>query len=349
MQKVALLFGLRPVDLRRLTLALALLVGILIVGTVGYTSLTSASLLDSFYMTIITVTTVGFGERVPMNQTAMLFTTGLIVASVVWGAWALQSALSTILSDEFRHAVQQLRSIRGIRLMEGHTILCGFGRIGRAAAAELARNNEPFVVIDVDLALVEGLREEAMHVIYGDATDDDVLLAANIRKAKRLLAVLDSDNANIVTVLSARELNPDLWIASRVVQAAAASKLLRAGANEVLSPYDYGGRRLALTALRPHVAQFLSMVVFDEGRGAEMDELRVVDGSKLAGRTLAEINLRQRFGVTVVALYHPDIAQHIDIGFDLNPGPETILHASDVLIVVGRREQLESVHRALQS
>ncbi len=349
MQRVALLFGLRPRDLRRLMLALILLMSIIVFGTLGYTLLTDASLLDSFYMTVITVTTVGFGERVPMNRAATLFTTGLIVASVVWGAWALQSALSTILSDEFRQAVQQLRSIRGIRSMQDHTILCGFGRIGRAAAAEFARNNETFVVIDKDLALVDRLREEGIAVIHGDASDDDVLLAANIRKARRLLSVLDSDNANIVTVLSARQLNPDLWIASRVVQHEAASKLLRAGADEVLSPYDYGGRRMALTALRPFVAQFLSLVVFDEGRGAEMDELHVVEGSSLAGHTLAEINLRQRFGVTVVALYHPDHAQHSDIGFDLNPGPETVLHANDVLIVVGQRAQLTKVHHALQS
>jgi voltage-gated potassium channel len=265
-------------------------------------------------------------------------------------AWALQSALSTIVSDEFRRAVQQLRSIRGIRNMENHTILCGFGRIGRAAAAELARNDEPFVVIDLDPELVESLREENIHAIHGDATDDEMLLVANIHRAKRLLAVLDSDNANIVTVLSARQLNPKLWIASRVVREEAASKLLRAGADQVLSPYDYGGRRLALTALRPHVAQFLSMVVFDEGQGAEMDELQVFTGSELAGRSLAEIDLRRRFGVTVLALYHPlATAQKDEIGFDLHPGPDTILYPDDVLIVVGTRPQLAQVHAVLQS
>ncbi len=349
MQDLALLLGLRTRDLRRLVVAIVLLLSILAAGTVGYRILTGASLLDSFYMTMITVTTVGFGEKVPMNRATMLFTTWLIVASVVWGAWALQAALSTILSDEFRHAVQQLRSIRGIRFMEGHTILCGFGRIGQAAAAEFQRNGEPFVVIDANSETVEQLRENDVRAILGDATDDNVLLAANIHKARRLLAMLDSDNDNIVTVLSARQLNPDLWIASRVVRSESAKKLLLAGANEVLSPYDYGGRRMALTALRPHVAEFLSLVVFDEGRGVEMDELRVRPDSPLAGHTLRELNLRQRFGVTVIALYHPDNASHSDIGFDLNPGPNTVLHTDDVLIVVGKHDQLARVHEGLRA
>lgn len=350
MQDLALLFGLRARDFRRLAFALSLLLTIVIIGTAGYHILTNASLLDSFYMTMITVTTVGFGESVPMNKAAMLFTTALIVASVVWGAWALQSALSTIVSDEFRRAVQHLRAIRGIRGMEGHTILCGFGRIGRAAAAELTRNGEPFVVIDLDPEMIEKLRAENIPAIHGDATDDEILRVANIHTARRLLAVLDSDNANIVTVLSARQLNPDLWIASRVVREEAASKLLLAGANQVLSPYDYGGQRLALTALRPHVAQFLSMVVFDEGKGAEMDELQVFAGSELAGRSLAEIDLRRRFNVTVLALCRPTSAAPEDeIGFDLHPGPDTILHPDDVLIVVGTRTQLAKVHAVLQS
>lgn len=350
MQDLATLFGLRARDLRRLLLALILLIAIVVIGTVSYHILAGASLLDSFYMTIITVSTVGFGERVTMNTETMVFTTVLILASVVWGAWALQAALSTIISEEFRRAVQQLRAIRGIRGMEKHTILCGFGRIGRAAAAELVRNDEPFIVIDLDPELVESLREEGIHTIFGDATDDEILIVANIYSAKRLLAVLDSDNANIVTVLSARQLNPKLWIASRVVREEAASKLMRAGADQVLSPYDYGGRRLALSALRPHVAEFLSMVVFDEGRGTEMDELQVFAGSELAGKSLAEINLRRRFGVTVIALYHPKATDHEEeIGFDLHPGPDAVLYPNDVLIVVGTQQQLAQVHAALQS
>ncbi|MCO6450693.1 MAG: TrkA family potassium uptake protein [Caldilineales bacterium] len=122
----------------------------------------------------------------------------------------------------------------------------------------------------------------------------------------------------------------------------------RAGANEVISPYDFGGRRMALTALRPHVAEFLSEVVFDEGRGAEMDEVPVLPDSSLVNRTLGDINLRRQFGVTVIALYHPDLPEFHEVtGFELNPGSDAILHAGDVLIVVGTSEQLARVHQAL--
>lgn len=345
-----MLFGLRPHDFRRLSLAFALLFVILIGGTGGYHFLTGANLLDALYMTVITVTTVGYGEVVPMNDTTQLFTTLLIVASVSWGAWAIQSALATILSSEFRQAVQQLRSIRGIRKMENHTIICGFGRIGRAVAAELARNGEEFVIIEDSEDLVDSLREQGYHTVRGDATSDEALISAGVHQAKRVMAVLNSDNANIVTVLSARQLNTSLWIGSRVVSADAASKLRRAGADEVVSPYDFGGRRMALTALRPRVSEFLSEVVFDEGRGAEMDELLVDARSELAEKTLGEINLRKRFGITVISLYHPRSDGHNhEAGFELNPGPDTVLHAGDALIVVGKSGQLIQVHDMLKA
>jgi voltage-gated potassium channel len=351
MRKLSLLLGLRPRDLRRVFVALLLVTGIIVVGTVGYRYTAELDWLGALYMTVITISTVGYGELGEFGRETRLFTILLILATLVWGAWALESLLSTILSDEFREAVFQIRSIGKARKMQNHTILCGFGRIGEAAASELKRNNEPFVVIENDPTVIERLRELGYHVISGDATEDASLLAAGIRRASRLITTLDEDNANIVTVLSARELNPDIWIASRLVRSDNYHKLIRAGANEVVSPYDYGGRRLALTLLRPHVAQFLSDVVFDEGRGAEMDELRVEADSELAGKTLSETNLRQRFGITVIALYHQNEAgqERITGNFELNPGPDTVLRPGDVLIIVGTAEQLHHLHQALKA
>ncbi|RME81102.1 MAG: potassium channel protein, partial [Caldilineae bacterium] len=292
--------------------------------------------------------TVGFGELGEFDAVTRMFATLLILFTLAWGAWALQSVLGIILSPEVRVAMRQIRAIRRAKRMKDHTIICGYGRIGRAVAAEFARNDSPFVIIEADVELAEGLREQGLHVIHGDATDDDVLLAAGIEHARRLIAVLNEDNDNIVTVLSARQLNPKLWIASRVVQPESAAKLLKAGANEVISPYDAGGRRLALAALRPHVGEFLKEVIFDEGRGAELDELEVRSGSELAERTLGETNLRRRFGVTVLALYHPHGHSSDQLaGFELNPGSDTVLHEGDVLIVVGNAERLSRLHRAL--
>ena len=351
MKRLSLLLGLRPRDLRRVMVALVLVLAIIVVGTIGYHITAKLDWLHSLYMTVITISTVGYGELGEVGRRTRVFTIFLILATLVWGAWALESLLSTILSDEFREAVVQIRSISKAKKMKDHTILCGFGRIGEAAASELKRNEEPFVVVENDPEVIERLRDMGYHVISGDATEDASLLAAGIRRASRLITTLDEDNANIVTVLSARELNPDIWIASRLVRSDNYHKLIRAGANEVVSPYDYGGRRLALTLLRPHVAQFLSDVVFDEGRGAEMDELRVEAHSELAGKTLAEANLRQRFGITVIALYRgqedrPDSATG---RFELNPGPDSLLHPGDVLIIVGTAEQLHHLHQALKA
>lgn len=328
-----------------------LIVGIIVSGTIGYMLTADLDPLQAFYMTVITISTVGYGELGNGSPQSRIFTIFVIAAAIIWGAWAIQSILGAILSDEFRQAVAHLRTIRKVQNMENHIIICGFGRIGEAAVSELQRNKKPFVIIENDPQVIERLRDLGYHVIDGDATEDKALIEAGIKQAARLLATLNDDNANIVTVLSARELNPNIWIASRLVRQDAYHKLLRAGADEVVSPYDYGGRRLALTALRPHVAEFLTQVVFDEGRGAEMDELEVKNGSELAGQSLGEADLRQRFGITVIALYH----QHIDDmhlsptgHFELNPGPNARLHPGDVLILVGTGQQLQALHEALK-
>lgn len=234
--------------------------------------------------------------------------------------------------------------------MHDHIIICGFGRIGRSVAAEFDRNSEPYVVVEHDLVLVEELRDRGLHVVQGDATEDDTLTAAGIQTARRLVAALNNDNDNIVTVLSARELNHDLVIASRVVEQEAERKLRRAGADNVISPYAVGGRRIALELMRPYVGEFLHTIIYDEGTGAEVDEVPVDADSGLADRTLNETRLRQRFGVNVLALHHPhETDEHGHSGFELNPGPDTVLHAGDVLIVVGNVEQLALVHAALEA
>jgi len=332
-------------------MALALIVCIIVVGTIGYRITAELDWISALYMTVITISTVGYGELGEVGKDTRIFTIMLIFATMIWGAWAIESLLSTILSEQFREAVSQLRSLRKVRTMENHTILCGFGRIGEAAASELKRNNEAFVVVEMNPVVIDHLRELGYHVIRGDATEDATLLAAGVKQASKLITTLDEDNANIVTVLSARELNPNIWIASRLVREDAYHKLRRAGANEVVSPYDYGGRRLALTLLRPHVAEFLSEVVFDEGRGAEMDELRVEEGSELVDKTLAQTDLRQRFGITVIALYRGEGGRPNSVTgkFELNPGPNTVLQPGDVLIIVGTSQQLHKLHQALRA
>ncbi len=350
MKEIANIIGMNLHDLRKLVVAFSFIFAILLFGVVGYSVLADLNLADSFYMTMITISTVGFTELGDFDTTTRVFSAILIVFTLVWGAWALQSVLGIFLNDRFRMGVAQVNSVRRAQRMQDHTIICGFGRIGRAAAAEFERNHEPYVVIEHDLNLVEELREKGLHVVQGDATEDEVLNNAGIQKARRLIAALNNDNDNIVTVLSARELKQDLVIASRVVDGEAERKLRRAGADRVISPYAVGGRRIALELMRPHVGDFLHTIIFDEGTGAEVDEVLVHTESGVAEKTLTEIRLRQRFGVNVLALYHPhatEIQGHS--GFELNPGPDTVLHAGDVLIVVGNARQLAEVHQALKA
>ncbi|NOX62032.1 MAG: potassium channel protein [Chloroflexi bacterium] len=345
MERLADLLGLRVRDLRRVALALVLITAIVLSGMMGYHALAELDWLDALYMTIITMSTVGFGEYGQFDQGTRTFTIILIIMTMVWGAWALQALLGTFLSPHFFFTIRQKQAVRRADRMENHTILCGYGRIGRSVATELSRHNMSFVVVEKDADVVAELWEQGLHVVHGDATEDEALIEAGVKRARYLLAVLDSDTANIVTVLSARELNPNIWISARVVNPDAAHKLHRAGANDVVSPYEAGGRRLAITALRPHVSRFMSEVLFNDERGAEMDEMVVHPNSILANKTLGEVNLRRNYGITVIALFHPEDEEGRNYGgFELNPGSDAMLHAGDVLIVVGNTEQLRRVH-----
>jgi voltage-gated potassium channel len=327
---------------------MGLLLALLTVGVVGYSRLAQLGLVDAFYMTVITLSTVGFSELGVFDERTRLFSSFLIIAALLWGAWALQAVLGVILSDRFRFAVDQYRDVRRARGMRDHCIICGFGRIGRAAAAEFERNGEPYVVVDHDLTVVEELRERGLNVVRGDTTEDEALLDAGIKRASRLIAALSSDNDNIVTVLSARQLNPALQIASRMVEPEAQRKLRLAGADRVFSPYDIGGRRIALEMLRPHVGDFLHAVVFDEGSGTEVDEIVVHHNSEMANKTLSEIRLRQRFGVNLLAVRHLESQEEPGrASFELNAGGDTVIHPNDVLIVAGEAEHLAALHKAL--
>jgi len=348
MKRIATILGLRPHDLRRVLFALSMILAILMAGIIGYSVLAGLNLVDAFYMTVITISTVGFTELGEFDSTVRLFSALLIVFTLVWGAWALQSVLGIFLNERFRMGVSQISAVRRAQRMQDHTVICGYGRIGQATADEFERNDEPYVIVEHDLTLVEELREQGIHVVHGDATEDHILIAAGIKNAKRLVAALNNDNDNIVTVLSARQLNKDMIIASRVVVPEAERKLRRAGADRVISPYSVGGRRIALELMRPHVGEFLHAVIFDEGKGAEVDEVLVRANSDLADKTLSEIRIRQRFGVNVLALHHPQADDyHRQAGFELDFGPDTVLHVGDVLIVVGNATQLSKLHQAV--
>ena len=287
---------------RRLRSALLIILGLIVVGTAGYHLLEGMSLLDGLYMTVITLTTVGFGEGELLSHTGRLFTIGLILSGVGAGAWAVQNAVEILLGEQLWRTIGSRRVTRAIEKLSGHYIVCGYGRMGRETALELQRRGVTFVVIEAQPDIVQTLLDEDVPVIEGDATYEETLRAAGIERARGLVAAVNTDADNVLIVLTAKEINPSLTVVARAAVAESERKLYRAGADRVVTPYTIGGRRIALALLRPIVSEFLRTVLYTEERETEMGELHVHAGSPFANKTIRETELRSRWGATVIGV-----------------------------------------------
>jgi voltage-gated potassium channel len=319
--------------LQRFRTIAAALLSTVAVGTIGYHVIEGFGWLDALYMTVITLTTVGFGEVQPLSQAGRAFTVGLIAVGVGGVAVTFGAIGDYIVSGELRGDLERRRMQHRIDALRGHFIICGFGRVGNEVARQFSRQGVPFVVID-DGAEPAKLCAECGHpVVQGDATKDEVLRAANIDHARGLVATLDSDAENTYVALSARFLRPDIFIVARADAADAEAKLLKAGANRVLSPYSIGGRHMAGMALRPSVVDFLDDLMSAEDLDFWVEELSVGAHSTLDGATLGTIHVRKMTGANVLAIRKGK--QVIT-----NPSGDTVLEAGDLLIAFGSREQL---------
>ena len=304
-------------------------------GTAGYILLEGWSFNDAFYMTAITLTTVGYGETHPLDESGRYFTILLILLGAAYLAYGLEYLLSASLGGQFRRQ----RLMRELNAMQNHIIVCGFGRVGANAIASLNdSSNRRVVVIERDDHYVERAEEAGYLVLQGDATDDDVLLAAGIEQAWGILVCTGDDSINLFIVLSARALKSDLFIVTRSAQANEA-KMRRAGANRVVSPHRIGGRHMANIMVRPHVTDFLDVVTVDGGLELWMEELVIEQGSSLIGKTVEQSDIRRRTGVLLIA-----IVRHAT-GKTMTPMADTCLEAGDELILLGTREQLASLER----
>jgi voltage-gated potassium channel len=221
--------------------------------------------------------------------------------------------------------------------IKDHFIVCGYGRIGRIVATELQHQNVPFVVIERDAARLQEAMDDGALAIEADASREDVLSKAGIARARGLIAAVGTDAENVYAVLSARVLRPDLFIVSRAEAEDAAEKLKRAGADRVISPYQIGAVQIAQTALRPAVVDFVDLATSSTSIDLAMEQIPIGSTSKMANRTILDVNLRQRFGVIVVGIQRQD--RHMDF----NPEPDTAIHAGDQLVVLGRREALKAL------
>jgi len=323
--------------LRRFLFAAIALAILLVVGTVGYRWLEGIGVLDSFYMTVITISTVGFGEVKPLSPEGRLFTVGLITCGGGLAAYTLSSFAEFLVSGEWRDEWEHKRRLRMLSELSHHIIVCGYGRVGRRVAHELKAEGLPFVVIDSNPEKVEHIRMSGYLSLHGNAADETGLKQAGIERARGLVAAANTDAENVFIVLTARGLQPDLLIVARANYEESEPKLLRAGANRVISPYSISGHRMVTVLVRPDVADFLDEVSHASGLELLLEQVRLAPSSSLVGKTLAQAEFGSRLGITVVACKLP--GQQINS----RPAADTVLQAHTQLIALGTREQLQAL------
>jgi voltage-gated potassium channel len=328
-------FG-RGLDSRgRLYIGLTGLLLVLVAGTVGYIAF-GLSVLDAVLQTVITVTTVGFGPPRPFGTGEKVFTIILILVGVSTAAYTFGVGIDSFVEGYLGGTFRRRKMQRQIDVMQGHLILCGWGRVGQAIARHLMTAMD-MVVVD---ASAERIATVTAPYVQGDATDDRVLREAGIDRARVLITALNTDADNLYVTLTARSMAPELFIVSRAASESAVAKLLFAGSDRVVNPQDLGGARMAALAVQPHVAEFLDVVMHDGSLEFRLEQVEVPVDSPLAGETLRSARVHDRTGTLVLAMRHPGK------DFRTNPPPTAEIVGGEVLIVIGDAEQVGSL-RAL--
>jgi voltage-gated potassium channel len=324
----------------RLTIIVAAVFVPLLIGTAGFILIEKYSPFDAFYMALTTVTTVGYFELHTLSTPARIFNSFLILFGVFGLFVAVGAMTQTAIELEFNQYFQKRRNKRMIESLNNHFIVCGFGRVGRSAAAELRRTGVPFIVLERSEERVERAMRAGMLGAVGDATLDANLREVGIDRAVGLIAALSSDADNLFLVLSAKTLNPKLHISSRVLEEEAEAKMRRAGADTVLAPYTITGSRLAQAILKPHVVQFLDFATI--GLDVGIEQVRVADNSEYISKSLRQMALRQEVGVIVLAIRKSN-GEMI-----FNPDAESEIAGGDFLIAMGGAEQLRRLEHLLE-
>lgn len=325
-------------------LLLTLLVPLLLVvgGTAGFQILEGLSLFEALYLTVITLTTIGYGDIVPETDGGKLFTMMLVIGGVFTFFYAATALIRAVVSGEVGDLLGRRYMERALAHMHHHVIVCGYGRVGRLVCKEFMREKIPFVVIDENAALRAQFEGQAGVFLVGDATSDEVLRHAGIERARGLVTVMATDADNLYTTMSARLLNSKLFIVSRIEDMQSEKKLLRAGANRVVSPYQIGGSRVAQAVLRPTVVDFIELATRTGHIELQLEETRIAAESPLAGATLADSRLRADLKIIIVVIKKP--------GGEMifNPPSDKTIEAGDTLVAIGHREHLDKLDRLAQ-
>jgi voltage-gated potassium channel len=328
---------------RRIRGALLALGAITVIGVLGYMVLEGWSFADALYMTVITLTTVGYKEVRTLDTTGQLWTMALLITGVGTLFYVAVSSVELVVEGTIRGYFGRRRMEAAINKLGGHCILCGYGRVGRQVAREFANDGVPFVIVEQDPETVEECVEEGYLVLLGEASDDDVLEEAGVSRARSLITAVDSDADNVFVVLSARKLNPKLHIVARANSDESAAKLEIAGADRTLSPYAVGARRLASLATQPLVVDFLDIVTRgEEGIEFRLEEFMVPEESSIADQTIGELRIGERTGAMILA------TRSREGRFDTILSASDRISAGDTLIVLGTREQVTRLEQLMK-
>ncbi len=317
--------------------AVVLLVSITAGGTIGYMLIEGWNAWDAFYMTVITVTTVGYGEVHPLSRAGQVFTVLLVTGGVGAALYTFTLLATVVVEGGLPKRLQRRSHQRMLEAIKDHFIICGYGRIGSIVAQQLQRQRVPFVVVDRDPARLQEAIDQGALAVEADASREEVLKRVGIDRARGLIAVVGTDAENVYAVLSARVLRPDLFIIGRAETDDATVKLKRAGADRVISPYQIGAVQIAQTALRPAVVDFVELATSTNNLELAMEEIPIAPESVLVNRSIVDANLRQRYGIIVVGI------QRRDRRMEFNPEPATTIRAGDKLVVLGRPDSLKQL------
>ncbi len=315
------------------------LAAVVMAGTAGYCRLEGWNILDSLFMTVITITTIGYGEVHRLDRTGKIFSIILIFFGLGAVAFAVRNATRLMLEGELADILGRRKLEQKIKKLKDHYIVCGFGRMGRLICRELAGGPVPFVIIEKDMGNIEEADWEKYLIMQGDADRDETLVEAGIKSARGLISVVSTDAQNLYIVLTARGLNEGLYIVARAGEEGSEHKLVRAGANKVISPYHIGADRIAQAMLRPTVVDFIEFATRSENIELKLEEVKVGSGSPLVGRAIKDSGIRQTLDIIIVAI------KRADGKMEFNPNPNSILREADCLIALGRPEQVKLLEK----
>ncbi len=321
--------------------SVCLSLALLVIGSLGYMLIEGWNFLDALYMTVITLATVGYGEVQSLSPAGRVFTLFLILMGVGYFLYVVGAIIQFLVEGRIRLVLGRRKLDRQINRLNGHYIVCGYGRMGRALTHFLIQKYLDLVVIEQKDARVPIMNEDGVLYLLGPANDENMLMRAGITRARGIMTVVGSDADNVFMVLLARELNPDIFIVSRAIMNSAKRTLRAAGANKIVSPYDLGARRMAHAVLRPTVIEFLEMAFADDSADIEVEELRIKATSPLIDKCLLDSNIRRDFNVIIITI------KKADGRMVFNPAAESCLEANDTLVVVGVAASIQKLERVL--